>query len=296
MISLEMGEAGITSAVAEFDGALYAFGVLDEPAAQPPYRQVAWQTTDGETWTEVSLPGTTAETIQGATGSGGRLVAPVPRWEPKGTAIYSSRDGTTWSLHSPEEAGLLGVILGPVVGHDGGFVAVGIDEGADPAAYPDGLARLYTSADGAVWAPVPGSELPPNARPWTLAAVGTSLYVGGHLGEGEWGPDEVALWRSDDGGPFARVDLGPAVADHTGAVSTILPTDRGLLVVVWWIGSEGEGVMPLARGADGIFAEMPAPDALLSGGSPTVLQLGDRLVMFGVRDGADHVWTWSPDG
>ncbi|MBI3750340.1 MAG: hypothetical protein HY263_01625 [Chloroflexi bacterium] len=183
------------------DGTFVAVGRKDREAA-------AWRSPDGIAWTPATV-GSLEATEGDATGSG----------------TTSSATGSAAPTRPLDQAERMTTI----VSTDRGLVAggsVGPELG-------DRHARLWRSADGLAWQPVPddpgafaGAEVA--AIEWTA----TGYVALGRLGTGGRATGSIA-WRSSDGLAWTRVD-DPALA--SGLAVSLVMTPAGLLAV----GSDGD--------------------------------------------------------
>lgn len=224
-------EAGVASGP---DGVV----VLGMDANDAP---VILHSTNGRTWSQVSLPSVFARAIPtgitaysggfvivGRVGepdtvnqSGqfvGGLARPVAWWSP---------DGVTWQAADVEGTAVAGGELSQVVAGAGGLFAVGVDtEPGQPGNH--GPQSGWASADGKTWrrtGPIAATNVPAISG---LAGDGTHMVL---LGQdpATIGP-VLAAWTSADGFSWTRLAFGGATATipEAGRVGTF---SRGLWVV-----------------------------------------------------------------
>jgi len=196
---------------------------------------VVWTSPDGFTWSRVphdvaTFGGDGGQQMFDVTVGGPGLVAvgrdgPVADGEGN-AAVWTSRDGFTWSRVAHDEAVFGGEgeqRMVSVTAGGSGLVAVGFDR---PAEQGEGNAVVWTSPDGFVWSRVPHDEavfggdsrqmmLSVTTGGPGLVAVGTDGYS--YLGNEDphtERPDELAtvalasdaaVWTSPDGFTWSRV-------------------------------------------------------------------------------------------
>lgn len=170
-------------------------------------------TTDGVTWqpaTDASSTEFDNSTVAGVIPGGDGLLAfgaatggeSIPI-----AAVFTSPDGVRWRRVTPTSDDYQNKVIADIVRSDSGFVAVGGDF------ISTGLMTAWTSPDGIAWtrSPHPQETVDPATAYMTaeratltegrLWAVGTDFDVARN-------PDEMpALWVSDDGVAWTRIDL-----------------------------------------------------------------------------------------
>ena len=257
---------------------------------------LAWTSTDALHWSLAPIdatPGSFAEAIAG--GPGG-LVA-VGRSGPDPVA-WTSPDGQTWTRHAVPTLGdgIEWERMTAVVRTGDGFLAggsVGPELG-------DRRARLWRSADGAAWTPVPDEPSFGGAEVSALLSDATGAIALGRTGTGQRWTGSVA-WSSSDG-------LHWQAADPTGALRDGLAV--ALVAGAGRVARRGRVRRRRARGG-GLAVDRPGdlgPGAERgrAGSMPAskirmtdVVTLGDELVAVGnyvgVQFGTGASWT-SRDG
>jgi hypothetical protein len=191
------------------DDGLYAVGGV--PGADAAG---VWYSADGETWARTGGEFPAAFMWAIAEGGPGLIVVGWRRNPEPDLAVWTSEDGSSWSL-APDPEGFAGYEATDVVAlPDGSLVMVG-------GAHLGGPGRMWHSTDGLSWtlAETEGSEA---ATPRTLALVdGGVIALGG-------GADMAGrAWFSPDGGSWNLI--GEPLPETY--FESALAIDDGLLVV-----------------------------------------------------------------
>jgi molecular chaperone DnaK len=254
--------------VVPVEGGAVAVGGSDGDAAPRAWRL------DGGTWTPAEVVDATGR-LAGAMnavarlpGRGAELVAvgwvtprpapgsPTPTGAAREAAVWTSRDGASWTLFTAGALGTevsgLGELYAVVVDPGGGLVAAGVDWSADPRS---GDGALLRSADGRSWEPVPVTGLDgrgPTALRGLLVDGSGLVAVGSRQGAGS---TEPVVWTSPDGTAWSEV----AVLEHTGpgaaeAAAVVRAPTGELLVAGTATELDGTPVPAIWSG--------PGPDAL----------------------------------
>lgn len=166
---------------------------------------VAWESTDGRTWTAIDQ-GTfhaDAYNINDVTSGPGGIVAISHGYvEGSGSAWRSTDGGRTWSEHRPPGPG---VTTTAIVGIVSGYVLAGaVNESYDGTAESP---RIWTSTDGTSWreASLDGSDGRGRIAQLTVDASGRWVALG-------LLDDRIVTWVSTGGQRWERTaDLGPAI-------------------------------------------------------------------------------------
>lgn len=178
-----------------------------------------WLSEDGRTWTAAVVPDSpegTAVFVTAAaqTLAGFAAVGTLGHPEgsgPMGSVLWTATDGRTWS-EPPTASGVRDRLLSVVATSGSTVVAAGN--------------AIWRSIDGgASWTEV----VAPGSDGWTLTdlVIHEDRFVGtGYLGYPISGPSGAAIWTSEDGATWDRVELG-----GQSATSLAPLPDGGLLVV-----------------------------------------------------------------
>ncbi|GBE24219.1 hypothetical protein BMS3Bbin02_00488 [bacterium BMS3Bbin02] len=196
-------------------------------------------TTDGETWTEGPASSAAlfdssdfAAVIEGGPGLIAVGTSPGGQFVPT-AAVFTSPDGLRWTRVTPRDHDFNDKTMGDVIAVDDGYVAVGGDiENIR-------LMTAWTSSDGVHWhrSPAPQGEIGAEFGFQTavaLTVVDGSIWVTGRDFDAARGDDNSdrslpALWRSDDGIEWVRVD--PETV--TVAIPFVVIDFPGLRIGVW---------------------------------------------------------------
>ncbi|NNC92322.1 MAG: exo-alpha-sialidase [Acidimicrobiia bacterium] len=280
-------------AIVEFDGEVYAFAVIVEDAHSPSesVRQVAYRTTNGFEFDEVTIPeevgistvlaGSNEMIVLPHTGSIGNAPTPVLR----------SEDGTTWTRHET------GLTITEAAFVDGVYLAVGEFEDSE---YEWGRRTMVESADGIEWTEIREATFADNEFPRFLTPFGDLHYMGGLYYDESGSPAQTGVvFYSDDGGASWQRATMPAIPD-LAFVNDLIPTEHGLLAVGWagW-SEEPARVVPMAMVDGTTFVELPTPDSLFNAqsGGYSGYREGEAIVVFGndYDPVLFHKWTWTPN-
>ncbi|HEX7950236.1 MAG TPA: hypothetical protein VF494_07790 [Candidatus Limnocylindrales bacterium] len=219
-------EAGWTFAVAIAvapDGTFVAVGRKDREAA-------AWRSPDGVVWTPAVVGSLSATDAARPGGSPGAGSSPGPGSSP-GAGSSPAPGGSPGPGGSAEPARPLDQAerMTTIVTTDEGLVAggsVGPELG-------ERHARLWRSADGLAWQPVPDDPAAfAGAEVASIVPRATGYVALGRLGTGGRATGSIA-WHSSDGLTWSRID-DPALA--AGLAVSLVATPDGLLAV----GSDGD--------------------------------------------------------
>lgn len=189
-----------------------------------PGRAHAWTSTDGVAWqpaTVTSAPDGTVMTSVTATDTGFVALGTAmsdPTGGPDRVAAWHSTDGQSWdraTVQRPARRGL-GAGVRSVAAGPAGLLALATFFGQEAGPF-----RLYHSADGEAWAPVP---LPgANSATWS----GVVAVPDGYLLVGSSRRGRPATFRSSDGQTWQRVTTSPRLLDAAaGADGTIVGIDE----------------------------------------------------------------------
>lgn len=192
----DLDEAAITDVVATPDG----FVAVGTDARGPDVVGVVLGSPDGRRWERLAtLPGIQPRRV--ATDRSGFLA--LGEGEDGGALLFSA-DARRWEPVSSPAFG--GAMVADLSSADGGWVAVGSD---------DGRARAWVSADGRAWAeaPMDGADPVPGIASVGVSALarsGTGLMALGTddppcEGDPEWCPHFGAAWWSVDGASWLRL-------------------------------------------------------------------------------------------
>jgi hypothetical protein len=149
--------AGTVESVAEYGGALYAFGTIwtDPDGSEGPgydKRTIVWRSEDGQQWEETDVDGF-PQIIEAAAGPDGLLLVGrnVSHDDPPvlSTVIFRSTDGQDWIR--VDISGLGDYVLWAITGSRDGFIALGEASG--------GRGAVLASRNGIMWEEV---------GPWTI--------------------------------------------------------------------------------------------------------------------------------
>lgn len=272
--------------IAPVSGGFIAVGVQ-----QPPAEAIVLGSTDGLRWEpDVAWVRANGTAAIAAASDGARTV--VVGSGPSGSAAWTEVDGT-WRM--ADSAGLAGspgaTAMTAVVGHDGGFVAVGYrDDPANAAA----SAAVWRSPDGLSWRADASGDPFAGGRMWGVAARGSTLVAVGTNGDPVYGP--AAAWVSTDG-TWQRAE----VASPDGVMRAVTSTADGFVAVGYATNDDGARVW---RSADGTtwnpVDDQPSLDNHSSPNRMLSVAADERgLVAGGWRadfaNGSSAAWT-SPDG
>jgi hypothetical protein len=223
------GFAEMTFSTVTWDGTTFmALGYRRQAPAEDgtyvPDRPESWSSTDGLTWEQGGLFEAGANV--------GSLVRGGPGWVTTGSiwtgneqrpAVFTSRDGSTWTTRQPEEFGF-GSVRTVEVAEDGSLRAVACEtpELTNTAPTSPCLLRPWLSDDGIEWTTGPiidaGLELS------DISPVSDGYVAIGYDPAGGF----QTLYRSPDGEEWTRVSSFPAGPEAHAESVTVL--DDGLLV------------------------------------------------------------------
>lgn len=242
------GAADVSSST-EVDGGLVVVGTR-RTAADPSdggFRPVAWHSADGERWSEASLPGAATEgSVHGVVATDGVVLA-VGALGRRGVMWSSTDRGKTWSV--AEQHGMPpATSLEDIAAQGDLLVASGTTRGQRETT-PDGAQILVRSTDGGrTWGEV--AEPPPANRgkelAFPLSAGGGRFFALGYSYIEAWAEPEicyaaielcqqdlaVALYASDDGDRWQRIDTSGIGEGDAGKVDAVVGTDDGRVIAV----------------------------------------------------------------
>lgn len=168
-----------------------------------------YTTTDGVAWEAVDADiFDSADVSAIAPGGAGLLaVGASPGGQaPPTAAVWTTPDAITWERLTPLGEGFDGAFMTALIATDGGFVAVGGD-------LDSGLMAAWTSTDGLQWTRSPDPDDTPHefgsmiALSVTIDGSGVLYAAGLDSDAARDGDTSVpALWRSDDGITWMRID------------------------------------------------------------------------------------------
>jgi hypothetical protein len=178
--------------------------------AESTVATLAW-TDDGASWTETALPAFDSSTISVVVPGGDGLLAagasPGGEFVPT-AAVFTSEDGLEWRRVTPSDSDYTDKTISDLRWANGMFVAVGGD------VFKNGLMTAWTSTDGIAWtrSPHPDETTDPSVAQMTglrVTAFDGSLWAAGMDFDARRPEPQShpALWRSDDGVEWVRVDL-----------------------------------------------------------------------------------------
>jgi hypothetical protein len=242
--STGLAEPADVLGMAATDEAAVAVGVLRlaGPPATGGFRGTAWRTTDGEAWDTVALPTATATDAETA----GAVVAVGDEFLAVGGAgnqgvLWSSTDGgATWG--EVERPGLPEATSWRDVAAEGDVLVI------SGAGAGGGQVLARSTDGGATWAEV--SRPPPPNRgeemPFPLSSGGGRFFTVGYSFVDSWSEPElcyadialcqhdtaIALYASDDGDTWARVDRSGLGEGEAAEVSEVVATDGGRVVAL----------------------------------------------------------------
>jgi hypothetical protein len=243
------GPADVTG-IAALDGGVVAVGALrtaDDPASGG-FQPVAWHSTDGEAWITVPLPtnGGSEGSVQAVATTGEEILA-VGRVDDTGVMWSSTDSGTTWAI--VERDGIpLTSLLADIAAQGDVLVASGLtpinDESED-----ESTQMLVRSTDGGHrWSEVAAPPRPNRGESFAfpLSVGGTQFFALGNSFIESWAEPElcyadielcrqdssVALYTSNDGDNWSRVDTSGIGKGDAGEVDDILATDDGRVIAL----------------------------------------------------------------
>lgn len=273
--------------LAPADGPLVLYGGPAYPPPDPREVTGAWTSTDGMTWTEVSV-----EPHNGLIAEGplGYLQALVARDE-SGSAtlqIYTSSDALAWQLAHSIDVPPSSFVWAAAVGPEGYVVTY--DE-----ALGDTRSRVLASADGSAWYPAPEQpSFAPDDIVMAISDLGTDWVGAGWSG---FDSSAIALWWSADGLNWERVGTLTADIESFGAPADLFEVDGRLFLNVS-LALEGIDTRPAAvfTSVDGRNWEMVGvgPEAEVRTGLATdcCLLLGGRI---GIEASDAVIWRLDPE-
>ncbi len=276
-----------------------------------------WTSPDGITWSrvphdEAALGGEQSPNMNSVTAAGPGLVAvgSEGRHDYVHAAVWTSRDGITWSRVPHDET---------IFGEDGDGRMVSVTTGGPgvvavgwAGSGGDSDAAVWTSPDGITWSRVPHDEAVfggENSQSMASVTVGGPglVAVGAEFdGYGnEGGRDDAAVWTSPDGITWSRVPHDEAVFGGEGIqrMNSVTAGGPGLVAVGQDTG-ELEFDAAVWTSVDGTtWSRVPHDEAVFGGEDgqemASVTAGGPGLVAVGTDDSGDFgdaaVWT-SPDG
>ena len=201
-----------------FSVAPWPEGLISVGLLQPPAQPLAFTSTDGLSWQQVSGLAARADATPGASANVGQRTVLVGQ-EHNGATAWAF-DGQSWqqapeqdSLHVNYAAGAMNA----VVGFDGQFVAGGF---ADDPLHEAAFAAAWRSSDGLTWTRDDDKGVFDGGRIWAMATRGDTIVAVGTNGDDIYGPAGAWLWTAtsgwekaqilpDDGGAMAAVTVGP---------------------------------------------------------------------------------------
>lgn len=166
-----------------------------------------WRWTEETSWIEAT-PGTAGTDqpsgiqFEDVLWAEGRFVAVGSRGDPLGAGpvtatSWTSSDGETWEESMPVAELADALLLQVAARPGGGFVALGLDDGARYGVNGDPVA--FTSPDGLAWTPAEAPSAEPVARPVEILSVDGGLVAIGSRAD-------TVIWTSADG--LSWVDAG----------------------------------------------------------------------------------------
>jgi hypothetical protein len=248
------GQAIVDDAVAVGD-ALVAVGYVGVDGA---WTALAWRSADAEHWTLQPIdtaPSSFAVSVavdprDGTAWAAGRSGPKPVAWSSAGTALWTRHElptvsgGADWERVVTIVATADGLIAGGSVGPELG----------------DRRARLWRSADGATWQPVPDDAGFAGGEVVAIEPLaGGGLVALGRLGTGQRSTGSVA-WRSDDGVTWRRID-DPALAG--GLVNGVATDADGAIVAVGSDADEREAVVWRSTDGGATWERAPREDSRL---------------------------------
>jgi hypothetical protein len=215
-------------------------------------------------------------------------------------AVWTSRDGTTWSrlrdvssVFDDEAGGM--TWMSSVVHADSILVAVG---GRNRCCKYDVAAIVWTSPDGIIWSRTPDNETVfDGARMNSVTTGGPGLVaVGNEKREGDE-QSKVAVWTSPDGITWSRVPHDNADFDGASMVSVVSGAFGLVAVGADWVDERAavwtspDGISwSRVRSDETVFSENTEMKSVTIGG-PGLVAVGTDWS----DGGSAAVWT-SPDG
>jgi hypothetical protein len=259
-----------------------------------------WTSQDGRKWSAVPWPDAERQVPTSLASRGAELVAVgVETVSADGVdvrmAFWTSVDGLSWTRGEHDDVVLTGQMefMPTVVSTSRGWFAM---------AYDGSSTVLWSSDDGVAW-----SRAATDDRTFegsvlvSLAEGGPGLVgVGFEIEGGGIGRPSVAVWVSDEGGAWSRVELGEGVFEDAWMVS-VVPGGPGLVAV-----GSSKPVSATTDAAavwtseDGLTWEQVPPDEAVFGGDgdegiSAVTSTESSFVAVGGDKTGARVWT-SPDG
>lgn len=251
-----------------------------------------WRQERGGDWQVVDGPQLSGATILGLATDGRRLLAVglratgTPTAAAMVAATWISQDGQSWASVMGGPASF----AGPIVYHDGRFVAIGGGSPAGPCS-----CDIWTTSDGAAW--THATFVPEQLTALRATDVGL-VAVGG----GGWRPgSEGASYISSDGVSWRRAPLHQSSLANLG-ISEVASADDGLVGIGWYdaIAPATAPGLYAVRSLDGltwtrgqrIEADVnAAPIGIdrIQSGYVTLLNVRGSVLVMGSRDGS----TWS---
>ncbi len=284
-----------------FEGQAYMAGVVRAPEGfvavgyeWPGWHALSWRSSDGSAWRLTDL-GERDGTFMNAVAAAGSVLLAVGR-DGNAAAAWTSTDGAaSWarvqaaSFHEADHVRMDAVAAVP-----GGFLAGG-------SAGPDigrRSARLWSTADGRTWDPIPLPDAD-DARVTGIASAGSRTVVVGMRGT-EREPEGSIVWVSDDDRTWRRVPSGPEsaaglmVAVAAGGPGFVaVGTDADQYAAVVWRSPDGvrwERVTSPTFAYHDQKVRMTAVTAVPGG----LVAVGNYL--FGTQYGFARVWDGSETG
>ena len=284
----------LTQLVVAADNALVAYGLWFEDPLAGAFEPVAWESSDGERWTQIDSPfpaqAWVMDAAQGALGTVAIVVEPGA----PGLAVWWTGDGRAWErVHDLGSEGSYTIGAGAE-----GFVVAGwqpIDgAGQNPVAWASGDGQAWLAAESP---PGLAAGVAPRGPDWIAIAAPPETVIGEPSAAEVWSSSNGLEWAAIGSLPLAAVDVGGGACSEYP--SAFLSAGPWLVAgtTVSYPCSEG-GVQ--TRGAQSLSVDgtqwttLPFGEAADEIGLGTAItgavELGGRLVLAGERDGEAVFW------
>lgn len=246
--------ANVFSMVERDDG-LVAVGTrrtADDPR-DGGFRPAVWHSADGERWSEAALPGVATKGSVHAVVATDRKVLAIGRAGRAGTLWSSTDRGATWSVVEPQ--GIPNATSLDDIAAQGEVVVASGLTGAHHETAPEGVPILVRSADsGRTWREV--TEPPPSnhaaGHTFSLFSGGGRFFALGYSYIDAWSEPEIcyadvercrqdtviALYVSDDGDRWQRVDTSGIGEGDAGEIDAVVVPDDGRVIAVTDTGTD----------------------------------------------------------